>query len=102
MPPEIPQQALACTPPPVLEQDQVSLASSNADNKLLQYRGNAGTHDLALGTETLCALRDLSDAGAVVRVPRSVFCLLPSKYSPGRFRLWHSQFPALTPFAWFI
>lgn len=30
---------------------------AKADNKLLQVRGNAGTHDLQLGEETLRALQ---------------------------------------------
>ncbi len=53
-------------------QDQSQLGSDNAENKLLQYRGNAGTHDLALGADSLKALRDLSEPGAKMQVPRSV------------------------------
>ena len=50
--------------------DQTALAAANPSNRLLQYRGNAGTHDLALGTETLKALQGLSQPGASAAVPR--------------------------------
>ncbi|GIL73541.1 hypothetical protein Vretimale_5245 [Volvox reticuliferus] len=50
--------------------DQTALAASNPDNRLLQLRGNAGTHDLALGTETLKQLRGLTTPGQSVAVPR--------------------------------
>jgi len=53
-------------------QDQCDLGSANTDNKLLQYRGNAGTHDLKLGSDTLVALRDLNENGSKMRVPRWV------------------------------
>jgi D-glycerate 3-kinase len=53
-------------------QDQCDLGSANTDNKLLQYRGNAGTHDLKLGSDTLVALRDLYENGSKLRVPRWV------------------------------
>lgn len=39
--------------PPCAMQDQTALAASNPNNPLLQYRGNAGTHDLELGSSTL-------------------------------------------------
>lgn len=35
---------------------QQALAAANPSNPLLQYRGNAGSHDLQLGTDTLRAL----------------------------------------------
>lgn len=35
---------------------QQALAAANPSNPLLQYRGNAGSHDLQLGTDTLHAL----------------------------------------------
>ncbi len=35
---------------------QQALAEANSTNGLLQYRGNAGSHDLQLGTDTLTAL----------------------------------------------
>jgi D-glycerate 3-kinase len=37
--------------------DQDSLASAHPENALLQCRGNAGTHDVALGESTINALR---------------------------------------------
>ena len=50
---------------------QQRLADAHAENKLLQVRGNAGTHDLRLGTSTIEALRALSGGGhAVARLPR--------------------------------
>ena len=36
--------------------DQRALAAANPDNRLLQCRGNAGTHDLQLGADTLARL----------------------------------------------
>jgi D-glycerate 3-kinase len=36
--------------------DQDAVAAAHPDNPLLQVRGNAGTHDLALGTETIARL----------------------------------------------
>ncbi|GAX73913.1 hypothetical protein CEUSTIGMA_g1363.t1 [Chlamydomonas eustigma] len=50
--------------------DQTALALENNENKLLQYRGNAGSHDLSLGTNTLIALRDLRSEGSTMKVPR--------------------------------
>lgn len=50
--------------------EQDALAAAHPNNPLLQVRGNAGTHDLALGTKTLTALREgRADAGAL-RIPR--------------------------------
>jgi D-glycerate 3-kinase len=46
---------------------QASVAASHAGNPLLQQRGNAGSHDVALGAATLRALRA---AAAPVPVPR--------------------------------
>ena len=43
--------------------DQQKLADENASNGLLQVRGNAGTHDLELGMQTIEALKALSDSG---------------------------------------
>jgi len=37
--------------------EQEALAAEHADNPLLQVRGNAGTHDLALGTRVLTELK---------------------------------------------
>lgn len=50
--------------------DQNQLAADFKDNKLLQYRGNAGSHDLQLGTTTLESLRALTQEGQSVAVPR--------------------------------
>ncbi|KAG2433766.1 hypothetical protein HXX76_008127 [Chlamydomonas incerta] len=50
--------------------DQNALAAANPGNRLLQLRGNAGTHDLALGTETIKTLRNLTAPGATAAVPR--------------------------------
>ena len=43
---------------------------AKSDNKLLQVRGNAGTHDLQLGQETLEALQSAVSAEAETAVPR--------------------------------
>ncbi|KAG2438369.1 hypothetical protein HYH02_010824 [Chlamydomonas schloesseri] len=50
--------------------DQNALAAAHPGNRLLQLRGNAGTHDLALGTETIKTLRNLTAPGATAAVPR--------------------------------
>lgn len=58
------------------EQDE--LAHAHPDNPLFQVRGNAGTHDLALGTEVLRSLKrgrragdtDGASAAASVAIPR--------------------------------
>lgn len=50
---------------------QTALANNNPTNALLQYRGNAGSHDLPLGVETLTALTaHPAAAGTVVPLPR--------------------------------
>jgi D-glycerate 3-kinase len=43
---------------------------ANPDNALLQYRGNAGSHDLGLGTATLEALVAATSPDTAVAVPR--------------------------------
>ena len=50
--------------------DQVALAERHDGNPLLLYRGNAGSHDLALGRSVLESLKGLADPGATVAVPR--------------------------------
>eukprot|EP00850_Spirogloea_muscicola_P017248 SM000146S00968 [mRNA] locus=s146:248517:252421:+ [translate_table: standard] len=50
--------------------DQEALRDANPGNQLLELRGNAGSHDLALGMATLKALKGLSKPGAKFRVPR--------------------------------
>eukprot|EP00200_Dunaliella_tertiolecta_P002230 CAMPEP_0202351190 /NCGR_PEP_ID=MMETSP1126-20121109/7943_1 /ASSEMBLY_ACC=CAM_ASM_000457 /TAXON_ID=3047 /ORGANISM="Dunaliella tertiolecta, Strain CCMP1320" /LENGTH=376 /DNA_ID=CAMNT_0048943275 /DNA_START=154 /DNA_END=1284 /DNA_ORIENTATION=- len=51
-------------------QDQSKLAAEHSSNPLLQYRGNAGTHDLELGAQTLQRLRDLHSPSDSASVPR--------------------------------
>ncbi|KAI5073755.1 hypothetical protein GOP47_0011768 [Adiantum capillus-veneris] len=51
-------------------QDQEKLAAENPGNSLLELRGNAGSHDLKLGMQTLEALRHLSSPGRKAKVPR--------------------------------
>ena len=48
--------------------EQDALAAANPQNPLLQVRGNAGTHDLALGTSVLAALKRRD--GDRVKIPR--------------------------------
>lgn len=50
--------------------DQRALAASNSKNPLLQVRGNAGTHDLALGNSTLKQLMKATSADSEVAIPR--------------------------------
>ncbi|BDA43365.1 D-glycerate 3-kinase, chloroplastic [Coccomyxa sp. Obi] len=50
--------------------DQQQLAKDNMSNRLLQVRGNAGTHDLQLGTDTLQALKLANSKDSLVAVPR--------------------------------
>lgn len=59
-------------PTPMHTQDQVKLAAEHPSNPLLQYRGNAGTHDLELGAETLKRLRGLRSPQDTASVPRCV------------------------------
>ena len=47
---------------------QVALAEANPANPYLEHRGYPGTHDIALGTQTLQALKSLA-AGLAQRVP---------------------------------
>ncbi|CAM6095088.1 unnamed protein product [Calypogeia fissa] len=50
--------------------DQDKLAADNQDNGLLKFRGNAGSHDLELGTETIESLLKLTSKGSKAKVPR--------------------------------
>ncbi|GLJ30809.1 hypothetical protein SUGI_0611350 [Cryptomeria japonica] len=50
--------------------DQAKLAAENAGNALLELRGNAGSHDLAFGTDTLKTLCSLVEKGTKAKVPR--------------------------------
>eukprot|EP00252_Welwitschia_mirabilis_P015968 TRINITY_DN35400_c0_g1_i1.p1 TRINITY_DN35400_c0_g1~~TRINITY_DN35400_c0_g1_i1.p1 ORF type:complete len:335 (+),score=75.26 TRINITY_DN35400_c0_g1_i1:111-1115(+) len=50
--------------------EQAKVASENEGNTLLELRGNAGTHDLELGTKTLENLCSLMKKGTKVKIPR--------------------------------
>lgn len=45
-------------------QDQQRLAEEHKGNGLLELRGNAGSHDLQLGSDTLQALRSANKTGS--------------------------------------
>jgi D-glycerate 3-kinase len=50
---------------------QEAVAAAHPGNPLLELRGNAGTHDLQLGTDTLRALKSMDGSSAKpARVPR--------------------------------
>ncbi|XP_022954057.1 D-glycerate 3-kinase, chloroplastic isoform X1 [Cucurbita moschata] len=51
---------------------QTQLRESNAGNALLEFRGNAGSHDLELSVETLTALYKMTkeDEGLKMKIPR--------------------------------
>nr|AAL16169.1 At1g80380/F5I6_13 [Arabidopsis thaliana] len=49
---------------------QAELRKKNPGNALLEYRGNAGSHDLKLSVETLEALSKLTKEGLKMKVPR--------------------------------
>ncbi|CAH9088335.1 unnamed protein product [Cuscuta epithymum] len=51
-------------------EDQVTLRESNPGNLLLEFRGNAGSHDLPLFVKTLTALTKLTKQGAKMKLPR--------------------------------
>jgi pantothenate kinase-related protein Tda10 len=53
-----------------LLQAQQDVAQRHAGNRLLQYRGNAGSHDLELGAATLGALKAAVTDAAEVALPR--------------------------------
>ncbi|KAK1436840.1 hypothetical protein QVD17_02624 [Tagetes erecta] len=50
--------------------DQVKLRQNNPGNALLEFRGNAGSHDLSLSVETLTALGKLTKEGLKMKLPR--------------------------------
>jgi len=50
--------------------DQAKLAGENAGNTLLELRGNAGSHDLAFGADTLKKLCSLTKTGTKAKIPR--------------------------------
>ncbi|XP_061338525.1 D-glycerate 3-kinase, chloroplastic [Gastrolobium bilobum] len=49
---------------------QNKLGEANPGNALLQLRGNAGSHDLALSVETLTALTKMTREGIKMKLPR--------------------------------
>ncbi|XP_057454242.1 D-glycerate 3-kinase, chloroplastic [Lotus japonicus] len=49
---------------------QSKLREANPGNALLEFRGNAGSHDLALSVETLTALAKLTSPGMKMKLPR--------------------------------
>ncbi|KAH7858840.1 hypothetical protein Vadar_028614 [Vaccinium darrowii] len=51
-------------------ENQVKLGENNPGNALLELRGNAGSHDLALSVETLTALSKLTKEGMKMKLPR--------------------------------
>ncbi|CAL5439914.1 unnamed protein product [Camellia sinensis] len=59
----------------LIAEDQVksvqgSLRESNPGNALVEFRGNAGSHDLSLSAETLTALSKLTKEGMKMKLPR--------------------------------
>lgn len=50
--------------------NQVAVAEEYAGNRLLEMRGNAGSHDVALGTKTLQALKKATSSESTVALPR--------------------------------
>lgn len=51
-------------------EEQGKLREANSGNRLLEFRGNAGSHDLSLSVETLTALSKLTKEGMKMKVPR--------------------------------
>lgn len=49
---------------------QAKVREENSGNALLEFRGNAGSHDLALSVETLTALSKLTKEGMKMKLPR--------------------------------
>lgn len=49
---------------------QAKLREENPGNALLEFRGNAGSHDLSFSTETLTTLSKLSKEGMKMKLPR--------------------------------
>lgn len=55
-------------------EDHVKMSGKNAGNRILETRGNAGTHDIRLGTETLKALKEGKEGTiALPRYDKSAF-----------------------------
>lgn len=51
-------------------EDQRKLRENNPGNALLEYRGNAGSHDLPFSVETLTAVTKLTKEGMKMKLPR--------------------------------
>ncbi|KAG9150976.1 hypothetical protein Leryth_003092 [Lithospermum erythrorhizon] len=51
-------------------EDQNKLRETNPGNTLLEYRGNAGSHDLPFSVEALTAVTQLTKAGMKMKLPR--------------------------------
>ncbi|PON58910.1 P-loop containing nucleoside triphosphate hydrolase [Trema orientale] len=49
---------------------QAKVREENPGNALLEFRGNAGSHDLPFSVETLTALKKLSKEGTKMKLPR--------------------------------
>lgn len=56
--------------------EQNRVAEANPGNPLLKMRGNAGSHDLQLGSETISAFRKLTQKEMSAKAPRFVDTLL--------------------------
>lgn len=50
--------------------EQASVREANAGNRLLELRGNAGSHDLPLGVQTVKELKQANKKGVTVSLPR--------------------------------
>jgi D-glycerate 3-kinase len=90
--------------------EQQQLAAAHPDNRYLQYRGHAGTHDLALGSATLDALLRLGDgelrlptydksamAGRGDRAPESSWPLVRGTVEVILFEGWMLGFEPVDP-----
>ncbi|XP_047316945.1 D-glycerate 3-kinase, chloroplastic [Impatiens glandulifera] len=51
-------------------EEQAKLRESNPGNALLEFRGNAGSHDLPFSVETLTAMMKLTKEGTKMKLPR--------------------------------
>ena len=52
--------------------DQAKLTGENAGNTLLELRGSAGSHDLALGADSLNNLCSLTQKGTKSKIPAMI------------------------------
>lgn len=51
-------------------EDQAKLRNQNPSNALLEFRGNAGSHDLQFSIDTLTSLKNLTKNGMKMKLPR--------------------------------